>query len=136
LLLSLKRPEAAVIAFRGAQELRADLRSYQGTTVQSAREKIRPKLHIVHLHNFHDISMIGLHLSTKCNNNKENKPQLIESITISGLVHSYLAFSKIKEALHAAREAMKAMPQSAKALKLVGDVHASNSGGREKVVKS
>lgn len=28
---------------------------------------------------------------------------------------------------------MKAMPQSAKALKLVGDVHASNSGGREKV---
>ncbi|KAJ6769474.1 ANAPHASE-PROMOTING COMPLEX SUBUNIT 7 [Salix koriyanagi] len=78
LLLSLKRPEAAVIAFRGAQELRADLRSYQG------------------------------------------------------LVHSYLAFSKIKEALHAAREAMKAMPQSAKALKLVGDVHASNSGGREK----
>ncbi|KAL3582961.1 hypothetical protein D5086_017293 [Populus alba] len=81
LLLSLKRPEAAVIAFRGAQELRADLRSYQG------------------------------------------------------LVHSYLAFSKIKEALHAAREAMKAMPQSAKALKLVGDVHASNSGGREKAKK-
>lgn len=39
----------------------------------------------------------------------------------------------MKEALHAAREAMKAMPQSAKALKLVGDVHASNSGGREKV---
>lgn len=28
---------------------------------------------------------------------------------------------------------MKAMPQSAKALKLVGDVHASNAGGREKV---
>ncbi|KAF2310991.1 hypothetical protein GH714_018944 [Hevea brasiliensis] len=81
LLLSLKRPEAAVIAFRGAQELRPDLRSYQG------------------------------------------------------LVHSYLAFSKIKEALHAAREAMKAMPQSAKALKLVGDVHASNSGGREKAKK-
>lgn len=50
-----------------------------------------------------------------------------------GLVHSYLALSKIKEALYAAREAMKAMPQSAKALKLVGDVHASNSGGREKV---
>ncbi|OAY27779.1 anaphase-promoting complex subunit 7 [Manihot esculenta] len=81
LLLSLKRPEAAVVAFRGAQELRPDLRSYQG------------------------------------------------------LVHSYLAFSKIKEALHAAREAMKAMPQSAKALKLVGDVHASNSGGREKAKK-
>lgn len=49
------------------------------------------------------------------------------------MVRSYLALSKIKEALHAAREAMKAMPQSAKALKLVGDVHASNSSGREKV---
>lgn len=54
-------------------------------------------------------------------------------LMISGLVHSYLAFSKTKEALYAAREAMKAMPQSAKALKLVGDVHASNSSGREKV---
>ncbi|CAI0466716.1 unnamed protein product [Linum tenue] len=81
ILLSLKRPEVAVIAFRGAHDLRADLRSYQG------------------------------------------------------LVHSYLAFSKTKEALHAAREAMKAMPQSAKALKLVGDVHASNSSGREKAKK-
>ena len=50
-----------------------------------------------------------------------------------GLVRCYLANSKVKEALHAAREAMKAMPQSAKALKLVGDVHASNSSGREKV---
>lgn len=55
------------------------------------------------------------------------------SFMISGLVHSYLALSKTKEALYAAREAMKAMPQSAKALKLVGDVHASNSSGREKV---
>ncbi|EXB74838.1 Anaphase-promoting complex subunit 7 [Morus notabilis] len=81
LLLTLKRPEAAVVAFRVAQELRPDIRSYQG------------------------------------------------------LVHSYLALSKIKEALYAAREAMKAMPQSAKALKLVGDVHASNSGGREKAKK-
>lgn len=77
--------------------------------------------------------MIGLHMQTKWNGNKENNPGIIGSIAISGLVHSYLAFSKIKEALHAAREAMKAMPQSAKALKLVGDVHASNSGGREKV---
>lgn len=58
---------------------------------------------------------------------------MIENSLISGLVRSYLALSKIKEALHSAREAMKAMPQSAKALKLVGDVHASNSGGREKV---
>jgi len=55
------------------------------------------------------------------------------NLNISGLVHTYLALSKIKEALYASREAMKAMPQSAKALKLVGDVHASNSGGREKV---
>ena len=55
------------------------------------------------------------------------------SFMISGLVHSYLALSKTKEALYVAREVMKAMPQSAKALKLVGDVHASNSSGREKV---
>ncbi|KAL5541811.1 hypothetical protein UlMin_009521 [Ulmus minor] len=81
LLLTMKRAEAAVIAFRVAQELRPDIRSYQG------------------------------------------------------LVHSFLSLSKIKEALYAAREAMKAMPQSAKALKLVGDVHASNSGGREKAKK-
>lgn len=52
---------------------------------------------------------------------------------ISGLVHSYLAFGKTKEALYTAREAMNAMPQSAKALKLVGDVHANTSSGREKV---
>ncbi|MED6221516.1 Anaphase-promoting complex subunit 7 [Stylosanthes scabra] len=81
LLLTTKRAEAAVSAFRGAQELRPDIRSYQG------------------------------------------------------LVHTYLALSKIKEALYASREAMKAMPQSAKALKLVGDVHASNTGGREKAKK-
>lgn len=30
LFLSMNRPEAAVVAFRGAQELRPDLRSYQG----------------------------------------------------------------------------------------------------------
>ncbi|KAG7026293.1 Anaphase-promoting complex subunit 7 [Cucurbita argyrosperma subsp. argyrosperma] len=81
LLLAMKQPEVAVSAFRNAQELRPDIRSYQG------------------------------------------------------LVHSYLALSKMKEALYAAREAMKAMPQSAKALKLVGDVHASNSSGREKAKK-
>lgn len=55
------------------------------------------------------------------------------NLIFPGLVHTYLALSKIKEALYASREAMKAMPQSAKALKLVGDVHASNSSGREKV---
>ncbi|KAL1543109.1 Anaphase-promoting complex subunit 7 [Salvia divinorum] len=81
LFLSLNRPEAAIIAFRGAQELRPDLRSYQG------------------------------------------------------LVRSYLAVSKVKEALFAAREAMKAIPQSGKALKLVGDVHASHVAGREKAKK-
>nr|XP_023889823.1 anaphase-promoting complex subunit 7 [Quercus suber] len=81
LSLTAKRAETAVVAFRSAQELRPDIRSYQG------------------------------------------------------LVQSYLVLSKTKEALYAAREAMKAMPQSAKALKLVGDVHASNSGGREKAKK-
>lgn len=30
---------------------------------------------------------------------------------------------------------MRAMPQSAKALKLVGDAHASNSGHRDKVLQ-
>uniref|UniRef100_A0A803N9L7 Anaphase-promoting complex subunit 7 n=1 Tax=Chenopodium quinoa TaxID=63459 RepID=A0A803N9L7_CHEQI len=81
LLLSLNRPDAAAVAFRNAQELKPDLRSYQG------------------------------------------------------LVHSYLAISKVKEALYIAREAMKTMPQSAKALKLVGDVHAKSSSGREKAKK-
>ncbi|GFP81931.1 anaphase-promoting complex subunit 7 [Phtheirospermum japonicum] len=81
LYLSMNRPDAAVIAYRGAQELRPDLRSFQG------------------------------------------------------LVRSYLALSKVKEALYVAREAMKAMPQSAKALKLVGDVHASNTSGRDKAKK-
>lgn len=52
---------------------------------------------------------------------------------VVGLVRSYLAHSRVKEALFAAREAMKAMPQSAKALKLVGDVHASSTSGRDKV---
>lgn len=61
------------------------------------------------------------------------KEHLTTRTLYSGLVRSYLALSKIKEALHAAREAMKAMPQSAKALKLVGDVHASSTTGREKV---
>ncbi|KAK4477879.1 hypothetical protein RD792_017144 [Penstemon davidsonii] len=81
LFLSMNRPESAVIAYKGAQELRPDFRSYQG------------------------------------------------------LVRSYLALSKIKDALYAAREAMKALPQSAKPLKLVGDVHASSTSGREKAKK-
>ncbi|OEL14052.1 Anaphase-promoting complex subunit 7 [Dichanthelium oligosanthes] len=72
--LSLNRPDLAVTDFRGAQELRADLRSYQ-------------------------------------------------------------ALAKCKDALFTAREAMKVMHQSAKALKLVGDVHAISSSGREKARK-
>ncbi|XP_059632690.1 anaphase-promoting complex subunit 7 [Cornus florida] len=46
LFLSLNRPEAAVVAFRGAQELRPDLRSYQGL-VRSylALSKIKEALH-------------------------------------------------------------------------------------------
>ncbi|PSR92636.1 Anaphase-promoting complex subunit like [Actinidia chinensis var. chinensis] len=44
--LSMNRPEAAVVAFRGAQELRPDLRSYQGL-VRSylALSKIKEALH-------------------------------------------------------------------------------------------
>ncbi|KAM0915951.1 hypothetical protein ACQ4PT_010492 [Festuca glaucescens] len=79
--LSSNRPDLAVTDFRAAQELRADLRSYQG------------------------------------------------------LVRAYLALSKCKDALFTAREAMKVMHQSAKALKLVGDVHAISSSGREKARK-
>ncbi|KAF3662346.1 Anaphase-promoting complex subunit 7 [Capsicum annuum] len=46
LFLSMNRPEAAVVAFRGAQELRPDLRSYQGL-VRSylAISKIKEALH-------------------------------------------------------------------------------------------
>ncbi|KAA8527481.1 hypothetical protein F0562_034804 [Nyssa sinensis] len=46
LYLSMNRPEAAVVAFRGAQELRPDLRSYQGL-VRSylALSKIKEALH-------------------------------------------------------------------------------------------
>ncbi|KAM3407302.1 hypothetical protein ACQJBY_001000 [Aegilops geniculata] len=88
--LSLNRPDLAVTDFRGAQELRADLRSYQGSLIW---------------------------------------------ILFSGLVRAYLALSKCKDALFTAREAMKVMHQSAKALKLVGDVHAISSSGREKARK-
>ncbi|KAL3675041.1 hypothetical protein R1sor_024989 [Riccia sorocarpa] len=78
LSLSLNRSEAAVMAFRKAHSLRADLRAYQG------------------------------------------------------LVRAYLTIPKHKEALCIAREAMKAMPYSAPALTLVGDVYAQNPDGREK----
>lgn len=117
----MNRPEAALIAFRGAQELRPDLRSYQGLLAVFDSPLTRIHLVILCLKLFcfdpdaRSIFFIG------------------NSSTVSGLVRCYLALLKLKEALHAAREAMKAMPQSAKALKLVGDVHASNTGGREKV---
>lgn len=35
----MNRPEAAVIAFRGAQELRPDLRSYQGQLISLGRKR-------------------------------------------------------------------------------------------------
>lgn len=42
----MNRPEAAVIAFRGAQELRPDLRSYQGQLIALGwkREKVVTRL--------------------------------------------------------------------------------------------
>ncbi|KAG6480893.1 hypothetical protein ZIOFF_057481 [Zingiber officinale] len=49
-----------------------------------------------------------------------------------GLVSSYLALAKNKEAFFTAWGAMKIITQSAKALKLVGDVHASSSSERKK----
>lgn len=79
--LSMNRPEAALAAFRKAQALKPDLRSYQG------------------------------------------------------LVQALLKIPKHKEALFAARDAMKAMSHSAKALTLVGDVYAHITDGREKARK-
>lgn len=78
----------------------------------------------------------AFYLLQSANNGNAKVYRLYMNLNISGLVHTYLALSKIKEALCASREAMRFMPQSAKALKLVGDVHASNSGGREKVTLS
>eukprot|EP00252_Welwitschia_mirabilis_P013278 TRINITY_DN29263_c0_g1_i1.p1 TRINITY_DN29263_c0_g1~~TRINITY_DN29263_c0_g1_i1.p1 ORF type:complete len:415 (-),score=106.73 TRINITY_DN29263_c0_g1_i1:72-1274(-) len=81
LLLATNRAEAAIIVFRKAQQIRPDLRSYQG------------------------------------------------------LVRGYLAIGKTKEALYAARESIKVMPQSAKALTLVGDVYASIPDTKDKARK-
>lgn len=125
----MKRAEAAVSAFRAAQELRPDIRSYQGL-----------------FYTWKNISLHGMHLFPAMTFmysavNIYRNVLIVEikkltdfhmNLNMAGLVHTYLALSKIKEALYASREAMKAMPQSAKALKLVGDVHASNSSGREK----
>lgn len=52
---------------------------------------------------------------------------------VAGLVQALLKIPKHKEALFAARDAMKAMSHSAKALTLVGDVYAHIADGREKV---
>ncbi|MCO5614398.1 hypothetical protein L7F22_068678 [Adiantum nelumboides] len=79
--LSMNRPQTALPAFRKAQALKPDLRSYQG------------------------------------------------------LVQALLKIPKHKEALFAARDAMKAMSHSAKALTLVGDVYAHIPDGREKARK-
>lgn len=126
----MKRAEAAVPAFRAAQELRPDIRSYQGLFYTYKN---------ILLHDLHLFPAMTFMYSAV---NIYRKVLILEikkiidfdmNMNISGLVHTYLALSKIKEALYASREAMKAMPQSAKALKLVGDVHASNSSGREKV---
>ena len=126
----MKRAEAAVPAFRAAQELRPDIRSYQGLFYTYKN---------ILLHDLHLFPAMTFMYSAV---NSYWKVLILEikkitdfdmNMNISGLVHTYLALSKIKEALYASREAMKAMPQSAKALKLVGDVHASNSSGREKV---
>jgi hypothetical protein len=103
--LSLNRPDLAVTDFRGAQELKSDLRSYQGYCVW----------YLWLFYSKHPVLSLNINIP-------------------SGLVRAYLALSKCKEALFAAREAMKVMHQSAKALKLVGDVHAINSSGRDKVI--
>lgn len=118
----MNRPEAALIAFRGAQELRPDLRSYQG---------------LLDVFDFPlvIICLVILCLMSCLELDARSIFFIVKSSTVSGLVRCYLALLKLKEALHAAREAMKAMPQSAKALKLVGDVHACNTSGREKVDK-
>ena len=125
----MKRAEAAVPAFRAAQELRPDIRSYQGLFF--TWKNILHKLHLFPAMTFM-YSAVNIYRKVLILEIKK----IIDfdmNMNISGLVHTYLALSKIKEALYASREAMKAMPQSAKALKLVGDVHASNSSGREKV---
>ncbi|KAH7290555.1 hypothetical protein KP509_30G053600 [Ceratopteris richardii] len=79
--LSMSRPEAALAAFRKAQSLKPDLRSYQG------------------------------------------------------LVQALLKIPKHKEALFAARDAVKAMSHSAKALTLMGDAYAHIADGKEKACK-
>ena len=93
----------AVTDFRGAQELRADLRSYQGWQAGT--------------------SDIQIYCPIVC----------LNIDILPGLVRAYLALAKCKDALFTAREAMKVMHQSAKALKLVSDVHTISSSGRETV---
>lgn len=129
----MKRAEAAVSAFKGAQDLKRDIRSYQGLFCTGK---------IIWLHDLHlflQCHSFFLLLFIYCKVPIMEMQKFTDfdmNLNISGLVHTYLALSKIKEALCASREAMRFMPQSAKALKLVGDVHASNSGGREKVTLS
>lgn len=45
----MNRPEAAVIAFRGAQELRPDLRSYQGQFTAPGRKMENVDISLCHV---------------------------------------------------------------------------------------
>lgn len=148
------------MAFRSAQELRPDLRSFQGIfCIESSDISVLKVVFISQPLNTSSLIsgwILGswsLSTGLCCVSERNHiitSPTLLELlrqmfsgwisgiVTIcffAGLVRAYLALSKTKEALFAAREAMRAMPQSAKALKLVGDVHASNSGHRDKVLQ-
>ena len=98
--------DIALNAFRKAQNLKPDLRSYQGY-------------------------FLDVFTSTQKNLNKVDDWKVA-----AGLVQALLKIPKHKEALFAARDAMKAMSNSAKALTLVGDVYAHITDGREKVMTS
>ncbi|CAI5507948.1 unnamed protein product [Closterium sp. Naga37s-1] len=52
-----------------------------------------------------------------------------------GLVRAYLRIPKLKEAIAAAREAVKAFPNSASALSLLGEVYLQHSDSRDKARK-
>ncbi|CAI5457413.1 unnamed protein product, partial [Closterium sp. Yama58-4] len=52
-----------------------------------------------------------------------------------GLVRAYLCIPKLKEAIAAAREAVKAFPNSASALSLLGEVYLQHSDSRDKARK-
>ena len=86
--------DIALNAFRKAQNLKPDLRSYQGYFLE-----------VFYQHS-------------------KNLLKVNDWKVAAGLVQALLKIPKHKEALFAARDAMKAMSNSAKALTLVGDVYA------------